>query len=184
MLGYFPFHRSGNPPSLRTKWNQSLCFWHCIVQLKYISSHACQYLVGVPVRTLQCIEPMRYGEYCFYLPNLCSFGDLAVAFEGDPLHCRSYIWYYILYIWYVLVDLTSIKNTLHEVSRKLIWETMFIYIKCNVSIKFNNGSSIVSITVACYKNKWFGKMAERSNAWIFCLWFPNICNIVEYIYKI
>ena len=82
------------------------------------------------------------------------FGDLAAAFEGDPLHCRSYIWY-------ILVDLTSIKNTLHEVSRKLIWETMFIYIKCNVSIKFNNGSSIVSITVACYKNKWFGKMAER-----------------------
>ena len=100
------------------------------------------------------IEPMRYGEYCFYLPNLCSFGDLAVAFEGDPLHCRSYIRY-------ILVDLTSIKNMLHEVSRKLIWETMFIYIKCNVSIKFNNGSSIVSITVACYKNKWFGKMAER-----------------------
>ena len=100
------------------------------------------------------IEPMRYRECCFYLPNLCSFGDLAVAFEGDPLHCRSFIWY-------ILVDLTSIKNTLHEVSRKLIWETMFIYIKCNVSIKFNNGSSIVSITVACYKNKWFGKMAKR-----------------------
>ena len=28
---------------------------------------------------------------------------------------------------------------------------MFIHIKCNVSIKFNNGSSIVSITATCYK---------------------------------
>ena len=52
------------------RWNQSLCFWHCIVQLKDISSHACPYLVGVPVRTL----------------NLCDTGS--VAFTSQTLIWR------------------------------------------------------------------------------------------------
>ena len=58
---------------------------------------------------------------------------------------------------------------------------MFIHIKCNVSIKFNNGSSIVSITATCYKKHVIredGILVQKVE--YFAFGFLSICNIVVY----